>query len=226
MKKFILLLFMTVSTLGTAQKQNTAYIWIDLTDELILDSHKEKAKDAVNALYGGLGDRDNGLKIKVMAINHRLISDDIYVIDLPKGSSNGFCLNCQSVKERKAQVKKKKQEALDAIDKLNPIKIYQTRIYENLRREFKNLNKESGKKYAIVFSDLLENSHKISLYGNIPDASVVDFGVDLSDMEIYLIRDCRQDQDSNDLCDDAVNFWAEAFDLNGVVADINSTFIL
>ena len=224
MKKLLLLLLF-VGSFATAQTKNV-YIWVDLTDESLLTSHKDKAKDAINTLFANLGDIDNALNIRIMGINHRLLPDFKRVIKLPKGTSGSWSITGMSLKERKIQVAKTKNKALEAIKEIEPINIYATRIFENIDELFFDLTEQDGEKIAIIFSDLLENSDIGSVYNNTLDVDKFKFAADLSDVKIYMIRDCPQEKQYNDLCDQAVGFWRNVFRSQGYRVRIDSSLEL
>ena len=217
---------LTVFYMGSAQEK-TVYMWIDLTDEVLMDAHKEKAKEAAKMLFNSKSGLDGSIKFKIMGINHELISNTQMIVNLPKGTSGSLCITCQSKKERTNQVSKALNELLRVIDEVQPIAIYETRIYENMNEELWNLSDERGEKYAIVFSDLLENSPVTSMYSSGgADVSKIKFGADLSNINVYLIRSCRQEKDFNVMCDEAISFWRTAFRNHGVNPKVNSRFIL
>lgn len=223
MKNLILLLLLA-SSLATAQSKKTVYLWLDLTDETLLVSHKEKAKTKVISFFNELKgeNRDNSLKVKVMGINHRLISDYKVDIDLPFGTSEVWGISSQSKNDREDQIIKYKNNVLKAIEDIQPVDIYATRIFENLNEEFYNLSEEEGNKYAYVYSDLLENSDMGSIYDGSTVSTNFKFGADLAGIKVFFIRDCPQEKRFNDLCDNAIVFWRSVFGENGYSLKIDS----
>ena len=174
---------MFVSLLSQAQDK-TVYIFIDLTDEELIETHLNKAKDAVDVLVGEY--KGKSLKIKFLKITHNPFPAKLKNVIIPKPDMT------KPATARKGPIRKAIMQAKAMLVPSN----FQyenspnTAIYASLKRQL--LNKRAFDK-AIIFSDLMENT----------DLNAKP--LDVMDKEIFSVISIRP---NGEVCQTCLSYWS------------------
>lgn len=190
-----------VSLSATAQTKSIAYLFIDLTAEELIQEHKDKATDAVYQLIKAAGIKkdhkgyfvgNNGIEIQFLSITDKTLTPNKpRAINIPINTDSDL-----TAAGRNKQIKAALAKIPNAMADFQFNGGYgQTLILENLTREIRLLKrKKASQKYILFFSDMIQNSDKVSFY---PPPTIPDFeGLvlkDVSDIQFYGIRSIELD---------------------------------
>ena len=156
MKKIITLFALGATMMVQAQKVN---IWIDITDKSLIQSHLDKANEAVNILAGNLTNieylKKINLKLQVSKLSHNPFAEQFRLI-------NTKAIMHDAVEKDNTVLMKKSGALISSLIKnsLNSDKFkYEhsenTAIYDNLSVFLDNGNKAD---IILIFSDFQENT--------------------------------------------------------------------
>ena len=157
MKKIIILLTLIATTAIQAQSVN---IWIDITDGSLIETHLEKAKEAVRILVGNKSMdqmRKLNMKLQVSKLSHNQFAKQYPIIDVKLLTNKAAKLGTGFMEDKAMKdVKFRINKALD-ISNFTYENSRNTAIYDNLSRFIKNKGKSD---IILIFSDFEENTTK------------------------------------------------------------------
>ena len=189
MRNLLLLLIMLVSM--TAQAQKTVYMFIDLTDESLIETHLSKAKDAIDVLVSECPGKS--LRIKFLKITHNPFPAKLKDVTIPAPDMSKPTMARRGPILRAIQAAKSVLVPNNFKYENSP----NTAIYASLKRQF--INKKAFDK-AIIFSDLEENT----------DTKAAQ--LDVMDKEIFGVISVRENVHAG-----SINYWTKV--LPGMIMD-------
>ena len=195
MKKLLIIALLLGASVNAQTKVYN--IFIDLTDEALVESYKEQIMESLPVIIRK--NKDNTVELNILPITNIAGFKSKKSVLTP---SPWYANSLVTEDKEKAWIKQVSRE----LDKFEFGTGYgQTRIYDNLNRI------KSKTSTIIVFSDLIENSDDVSLYKSYPNLDVAVKLTTIHMPNVYFVRGIANhlDQDLIRLSDYAEKFWKQ-----------------
>ncbi len=229
--------FLILSCEVDTPKTIGVYAFVDVTDgsveiQSIIDNDLKQISNftEVSEELGG----NNGVEFKVFEINNLSESNSKTIVlneGIPGMLGQNNLDRIDEVKRFNNQIK----ETFTSIQNKKSKELNNSKIYQNLCREFNGLNFSHDKNLIIIYSDMLENSELFSFYGN--KSKIIQWGSNIEIAINYLeSKDCafpnlkkvethiisNRKVHTDELINTAQSFWQSFFNAKGATVFFDS----